>query len=189
MSNPLPPRPAGSSREAVFHQDNWQKANISNRPLDSSTVKWSRTTRGWVARTKPPNSGISSKWKQVQITTLFGDADYIGVKSFDGDSASGDERKIAKPLPARVQFGAEVGAPFTVTDDNNRTGPTGETQVMQPPFAVDDVLYVADCDYTGVIDYTSEGAPELTEMEASTEREWCHEVTIVSIGGTNVYAP
>jgi hypothetical protein len=47
MRGPVPPRPTGSDREAIFAQMAWDsKYAPENQLRDSSTIKWTKTSRG-----------------------------------------------------------------------------------------------------------------------------------------------
>jgi hypothetical protein len=111
--------------------------------------------------------------RMCQITELF-EEDYIGVKFYDGSSVSGDQFNVAKSVPSRMPPSSTVYS-YTYTDDNNRTSTvTGsspadeEEQTMTQPFVVNDLVFVAYVDFTGVEDTNG----ELHFIEVNTEREW-----------------
>lgn len=109
---------------------------------------------------------------QCTITTLYGasgNAEYFEATPTAGGAAI----KVAKSIPARG------GA-----TDNTKTV-SGEAQVMLPAFTMGDTVDVGTIDHTGV---TVSGV-ELTHIEVSTERGWCHPVSTATISGTIVLTP
>lgn len=58
MAGKTPPRPSGSSREAHFMQWVWDAIANRLKFIDTPTVKWDSTSRGFAAHTKGGKGGL-----------------------------------------------------------------------------------------------------------------------------------
>jgi hypothetical protein len=122
----IPARPTGSTREARFDQATWDATyGPANRIRNSSTVKWSRTTKGLIPHAAPPAAGGGNVVPYV-ITTLKGGGDFFLAKLWNpsSETAAGSEVRIAKCITGR-QLALETidGVLFTYeyAGDNFRT--------------------------------------------------------------------
>ena len=135
---------------------------------DPDTGKWVDGLY-WV----PLGGGGGGGVMECKITTLLNAGYFIATPV-----AGGAAFNCAKSVPSRNTAGA------TSPLDNSQTV-VSEVQIMDPPFTVGDVVYVADSDKT---DVTVSGIA-LTKIEMNTKRSWVHLVTTPTVSGVVVYAP
>jgi hypothetical protein len=108
-----PPKPTGSSPEALFMQAVWEKLwGESSRIMDATGSQVSRTTRGNVIVPKPGKwGGISAK--RYRVKSVQGD--YLTCRTWDGSTEGDADVLVAKPPQLRHSITAQTIDGVSVT--------------------------------------------------------------------------
>lgn len=103
-----PSRPTGSNPEAIFAQSQWDRSYTQQERLNnSSTVKFSRTSRGIFGKaTKQDSGGNGGLIGPYLITAVNGD--YVTLRTWDGTTLGSVDVYAAKPWKLRCSRRREV---------------------------------------------------------------------------------
>ena len=94
MRGPVPPRPTGSDREAIFAQMAWDaKHGPENQLRDSTTIKWTKTSRGIFGKvigifggSSTPNTSGNVTYDPVPYSSTTQYAQFTIVRKTSGAS-------------------------------------------------------------------------------------------------------
>jgi hypothetical protein len=166
MNNYLPPRPSGSNPQSRFNQWVWDRLANYIQFINSSTVKFSQTSKGIIAQVDVGQPGSASgRVGPFQIDTV--QDDYLTCFPYDNSTQArvagaaavyiAKEDKHQTDLASETIFGVVHNYTYTAgttppgglaaTDINNKfrtDSVTGEFQLITPPWlcgATGDIIY------------------------------------------------